>query len=299
MRTITIVSGKGGTGKTTVSALLAYLAAGETRAVVADCDVEASNLPLVLRVAPTTREPVAGMSRPVVDVDRCLGCGECVDACRFDAMTVAEHAVIDPWSCESCGGCVDACPVAAIGTEPCMVGEVIAGSGPTGVVVSARLLPGEDHSGKLVTAVRTRAMGAARANGADLVLVDGPPGVGCPVIAAITGADQVVAVVEPSVSGEHDLRRVVALVEEMGVAVVVVLNKADLSDAGAHRIRAACAELGVVLIGEIPFDSAVLPTLEAVARGATEPGALRRLAVADPVQSIWQQVRSAPAAMMT
>jgi MinD superfamily P-loop ATPase len=273
VKTLVVASGKGGTGKTTLSALFARFAGPERPLVVADCDVEASNLPLALRAETLSREAFPGGEKAVVDEDLCSGCETCVDSCRFEAISLVYGAArVDEWSCEGCGACAAACPSRAISMEPRQAGELLTGTGSSGVVVFGRLSPGQDLSGKLVTAVRERAKALAEKQGADLVLVDGPPGVGCPVIASISGADGLLAVAEPSLSGEHDLRRLASLARQLRVPVKVVLNKADLSLAAAERVRRACREEELELIGEVPFDDRLPSALERMARGdGSEP----------------------------
>lgn len=268
MKTLVIASGKGGTGKTTLSALFARFAAQARPLVVADCDVEASNLPLALRAEVTSREAFPGSEKAVVGEDLCSGCERCLDSCRFDAisMLVDGAARIDEWACEGCGACAPACSSGAISLEPRQAGELLGGECCSGAIVFGQLQPGQDLSGKLVTSVRERAKALAEEQGADLVLVDGPPGIGCPVIASISGADGLLAVAEPSLSGEHDLRRLVTLSRQLRVPVKVVLNKADLSAEAADKLRATCHEEGLELIGEVPFDEELLPTLERMAQ---------------------------------
>ncbi len=279
MKTIVIASGKGGTGKTTLTALFARAASARGPVVVADCDVEASNLPIALHAEAIATETFAGRETAEVEASRCTGCGSCVAACRFDAVRVRDgRALVDEWACEGCGACEAVCPEGAIAMGPRDGGAVAAADAATGPMLFGQLEPGQDLSGKLVTEVRRRAKDAA--TGADvLVLVDGPPGVGCPVIASVTNADLLVAVTEPSVSGEHDLRRLVLLARKLGVPVVAVLNKADLSAPGAARIRTACERHGVELVGEVPFDPAMAAALERLAEGeepAQAAAAVRR-----------------------
>jgi len=269
VKTLVVASGKGGTGKTTLSALFARFSAQERPLVVADCDVEASNLPLALRTEVTSREAFAGSEKAVVGEDLCSGCERCLDSCRFGAIStlVDGTARIDEWACEGCGACATACRHGAISLEPRQAGELLGGECSTGAIVFGQLQPGQDLSGKLVTSVHERAKALAEERGAELVLIDGPPGIGCPVIASISGADGLLAVAEPSLSGEHDLRRLVTLARQLRVPVKVVLNKSDLSAEAAERLRATCREEGIELIGEVPFDSELLPTLERMAQG--------------------------------
>ena len=237
--------------------------------MVADCDVEASNLPLALRAEVTSREAFAGSAKAVVDEDLCSGCERCLDSCRFDAIStlIDGTARIDEWSCEGCGVCATACRHGAVSLESRQAGELFGGECFSGAIVFGQLRPGQDLSGKLVTSVRERAKALAEERGTELVLIDGPPGIGCPVIASISGADGLLAVAEPSLSGEHDLRRLIALARQLRVPVKVVLNKSDLSAEAAERLRATCREEGLELIGEVPFDEELLPTLERMAQG--------------------------------
>lgn len=275
MRRIVFASGKGGTGKTTLTALIARLLADEGHALVlADCDVEAANLPIALRAEVLTRDPFAGSARAVVDPAACHGCGACGTVCRFDAIGPAEDFArdrvfeVDSWACEGCGVCVRVCSDGAIRMETSRAGEVSVASTPVGPMAFGRLAAGEDLSGKLVTEVRGRADGIAAECGSEIMLIDGPPGVGCPSIAALTGTDLVVAVTEPTVSGEHDLMRLVALARRFGIPVKVVLNKADLSCSGAERLRARARDEGLEMLAEIPYDESIARTPELLATGA-------------------------------
>ena len=274
MRTVVFASGKGGTGKTTMTALMAHLAAADHVITLADCDVEAANLPIALQATVTHREPFSGGARAVIDPGLCRGCGACQTACRFDAISAGEDFfrdrtyVVDPWACEGCGACVPACLDGAIRMERSDAGEVVSADTRVGALAFGRLAPGEDLSGKLVTEVRSRAVVLAEEASADLTLIDGPPGVGCPAIASITNTDLLVAVTEPTLSGEHDLLRLVALARQLGVPVAVVLNKADLSDAGAERMRTRVAQERLRLLGEVPFDDALVAALGHLASGA-------------------------------
>jgi MinD superfamily P-loop ATPase len=288
MQTVVIASGKGGTGKTTFSAVFAHEASRDRAVVVADCDVEASNLPIALAAVQTSRADFAGGSTAVVDTLACARCGACVDACRFSSMSVADwSAVVDPWVCEGCGACVQVCQRDAITMRPKVAGFVAEGCASTGPIVFAQLNPGEDLSGKLVTEVRRKAAGLADAGASEraLLLVDGPPGVGCPVIASVTNADLLLAVAEPSVSGEHDLRRLVRLARQLGVPVVAVLNKADLSASGAERIRRACTEEGVEILGEVPFDPALPEAVAVLADGLAPAGP-----ALEYVRAVWERL---------
>ena len=274
MQRIVFASGKGGTGKTTLTALTARLLGdGDTPIALADCDVEAANLPIAFGARATSREPFTGGAKAVIDVDACTGCGACALVCRFDALGPdADYYrtrvyAIDPWACEGCGACVSACPAGAITMVQSQAGEVIAAEASIGPMVYGRLAPGEDLSGKLVTEVRRQADEVAADRGIERMWIDGPPGVGCPAIAAITGTDVVIGVTEPTLSGEHDLMRLVTLARRFKIPVAVVLNKADLSAAGAQRVRDRLAAEQLELIAEIPYDPALAQIPGRLARG--------------------------------
>jgi len=272
MRTVVFASGKGGTGKTTLAALAAH-AWAPRGVVLADCDVEAANLPIALGARETGARPFAGGGAAVIDQELCRGCGACARVCRFDAIVPGRTGsrptlVVDAFACEGCGACVEQCPDGAISMTGTIAGRVVEAVSTAGPMVYGELEPGEDLSGKLVTEVRGAAVRIAEAGGVQTVLVDGPPGVGCPVTASVTNADLLVAVAEPTISGEHDLERLVELARRLKVRVAVVLNKADLSASGADRIRGLAARGGLPLIGEIPFDEALARTLHELAAGA-------------------------------
>lgn len=272
MKTVIIASGKGGTGKTTLTALFAHLAAREMTVVVGDADVEASNLPIALHAKRTECEDFSGGLTAHIDPARCRSCGLCADVCRFGALHADAKRgafVVDSFTCEGCGACRRACSFDALEMGVSTAGHSCTGTSMVGPIAYGQLGPGEDLSGKLVTEVRGRAVTAAAEHTAGLMLIDGPPGIGCPVIAAMTNTDLLIAVAEPTVSGEHDLARLADLARRFSLPVTVVLNKADLSIPGAARIKALCDARGLNLIAEIPFD----PTLAAsLAHLATDDG---------------------------
>lgn len=235
MKQITIISGKGGTGKTSFVAAFAGLAGG---AVVADCDVDAADLHLLLKPLSQRRQPEvlkAGYEM-VLQPERCSGCGRCIEVCRFGAVrleTVDDRhrrklLKFDPFQCEGCGCCADVCPEEAIGLREKTAGQVFVSNTRFGPMVHARLGIAQASSGKLVTLVRNRAREIADSDGRDLVLVDGSPGVGCPVIASLSGVNAAVIITEPTVSGLHDLQRVAGLCEHFKVRAFVVVNKWDV-----------------------------------------------------------------------
>ena len=272
MKTVAFASGKGGTGKTTMTALFAHLAARELRVAVADADVEASNLPLALHVENIACESFAGGLKYTIRPEACASCSLCVAACRFDAIERDGWGSyrVDRFACEGCGACAFACPHGAVATEPSTAGEACSGDGTVGPVAFGQLGPGQDLSGKLVTEVRRLAADAASRHAADVLLIDGPPGIGCPLIAAVSSVDILVAVTEPTVSGAHDLERLLAIAGRLKVPVRVVLNKSDLSDDGAERIRVLCISHGLPLLAEVPFEPALAALLAGLAESGTD-----------------------------
>jgi len=263
MKEIVVISGKGGTGKTSVTASLALLAGRD--AVVADCDVDAADLHLLLAPDPDVEHPFAGGTLAVVDTQACSGCGACEQACRFEAIVVENGvAVVDDVDCEGCGYCARVCPEDAIVDERQTVGYWQNTSCRTGgAMVHARLGIGADNSGKLVAKVKAVAREEARARNTALVLVDGAPGVGCPVVSSLSGADLVLLVTEPSVAGLHDLQRVYQLVASFKLPAACILNKADLHEGLRDQVLEFLTAEGIPLLAELPYTTAVPAALAA------------------------------------
>lgn len=257
---LVVISGKGGTGKTS---LLASFAALAQNAVLADCDVDAADLHLILAPKLERRETFKSGREAVIRQDDCIRCGACLAHCRFDAVKMDGRAAgeasftIDPIACEGCGVCVHFCPQKAVDFPECLCGEWYVSKTRFGSMVHARLGIAAENSGKLVSIVRREAKRLAEEQGCRWILVDGPPGIGCPVIASITGASGVLAVTEPTLSGEHDLERVLGLAKHFGIRSAVCVNKWDINPEMADRIERKGAAFGAVAVGRIPYDRAV------------------------------------------
>ena len=256
MKQLVVISGKGGTGKTTVVASLAALA---ERPVLADCDVDAADLHLLL--SPTVRhtEDFTGPLAPVIDVERCTGCGECVERCVFDALALTSDNVAkaDEIACEGCALCSHVCPTDAITMRQVVAGQWFVSDTRLGPLVHARLGVAQENSGKLVSLVRNRAAEIAAERGSPWLLVDGSPGIGCPVIASLAGADCVLIVTEPTLSGQSDMGRVARLAAHFGIPALVCVNKWDINEAVTAEIEAEAQTNGCRSVGRIPHDAAV------------------------------------------
>ncbi len=293
MKQLVILSGKGGTGKTTVAAALAHLASQELPVVLADADVDASNLELVLDPAKQEEHDFMGGQVAIIDSEACTACGACYGVCRFDAVlrpsdTPFTYAYrVDPLACEGCAACYYQCPDDAIRMEEQLAGRWFRSDTRFGPLFHAHLFAGQENSGKLVTLVKQQGRLRALDSGAELLLVDGPPGIGCPVISASAGADMALHVVEPTVSGAHDLERVLGTTDHFGVESLVAINKADLNQARADEIAAFCAERGVGVVGRIPYDTVVT---EAMVQGRPVTD-YEDDQVADALRGIWARIR--------
>ncbi len=290
MKEIVVISGKGGTGKTSIAACFAVLA---REAVVVDCDVDAADLHLLLTPRVVRRSEFRSGREAVIRRESCTRCGICFDLCRFKAVAAPGPAdgdgsyAVDPASCEGCGVCVRFCPAGAIDFPERLSGVWMVSETRCGPMVHARLGTAAENSGKLVSTVRREARRVAEETGRSLVIVDGPPGIGCPVIASLTGAALVVVVTEPTVSGEHDLERVLALARHFGIPAAVCVNKWDINPGMAGRIEALALRAGAGLAGRIRYDVEVtraqIECLTAVETGAPS---------AKDIAAVWENVTS-------
>lgn len=285
MKEIVVISGKGGTGKTTVVLGLASLA---KNAVLADCDVDAADMFLILDPETYHTESFSGGKLAEILQDPCTACGKCREVCEFDA--ISEDYVVDPLACEGCGACYYFCPHEAILFEPQYTGTVFHSNSRLGPFFHARLNPGQENSGKLVTRVRNDARAAAVEQGKDLILVDGSPGVGCPVVASVTGADYIVVVTEPTLSGFHDLERVFELMSHFKLSGGVVINKFDIHQKMSDNIEALAAKGGFDRLGRIPYRAQEV--ISAMSNGQTVIEADPDSPVAASVADLWKQLLS-------
>lgn len=292
MRELVVISGKGGTGKTSIVASFAVLA---KRAVLADCDVDAADLHLILEPTIVKREEFSGGSRAQINSDRCGACGKCQSICRFDAVSfdgpsngiVEKTFRIDPIACDGCGVCAYFCPQKAIEFAPAVNGEWFISDSRCGPMVHARLGVAEENSGKLVSLVRMEARKIAANQGLDLVLLDGAPGISCPVIASLTGASLVLVVTEPTLSGEHDLERVLSLTRHFGIPTVVCVNKWDLNPSMTEEIEHKTRNGNSEVVGRVRYDQCVT-TAQIHAMTAVE----YECEAGKEIQSLWDNLKS-------
>ena len=250
MKEIVCISGKGGTGKTSLTAAFSHLAENK---MICDLDVDAPDLHLILKPQIEATEEFYSGNEAIIDPDRCEGCGQCAELCRFGAVFESGDVYeIDPLRCEGCKLCVAMCPEEAIDFPRRHCGQWFRSESRFGPVFHAQLFPGEENSGRLVSLLRQEARQAAEKKGYSLVLADGAPGIGCPVIASLSGADLAVIVSEPTVSGRHDLERVTDLCAYFGMPAAVVINKADLNADACRDIESFCRNRGLDLLGNVP-----------------------------------------------
>ena len=256
MLQVAVLSGKGGTGKTVVTAALADILPG--RLAFADCDVEAANLALLLSPREKKRVPFYGMKKARIREEACVSCGLCKAACRFHAISQDGGGTYrtDPIRCEGCAVCRDVCPERAIFLLEHQDGEILIAETERGPLVYAELCPGSGNSGLLVHEVKKAAL--KESEGRDLLLIDGPPGIGCSVISTLSGISAAVMVTEPGVAALHDLRRLVTVSSGFSLSHWVVINRADLHPGYTREIELFCEEKGIPVIGRIPFDPAVI-----------------------------------------
>ena len=299
MKQLVILSGKGGTGKSSVAASfvhLASLSSESNKPVIVDADVDASNLGILLDPDIQESHDFTGGLLAEIDENSCTNCGLCEQACRFDAIIPPMEAendfretyTVDPIACEGCTACMYACPVNAISMQEKTDGEWYRSNTRQGQLFHANLFPAADNSGKLVTLIRQQAQSNALDTDTDLIIIDGPPGIGCPVIAAATGVDYVLIVTEPTIAGIHDLNRAMEVTHHFNLPTFVVINKADLNPQVAQDIKQLCADKDIHCFGTIPFDTAVTEAMQQMLPvTAYKPKSPASLALV----KIWQQIK--------
>ena len=283
MKEVVILSGKGGTGKTCIVGSFAAIAQNK---VMADCDVDAADLHLLL--TPSVKEENEFLSGQVavIDEEKCTQCGLCQDVCRFDAISDFR---VDPVPCEGCGFCLQVCPAEAITMNECRAGYWFISDTKYGPLVNARLGIAQENSGKLVALVRQQAKELAEHGGLDYIISDGPPGIGCPVISSLSGANLSLLVTEPTLSGMHDLERVLGVCHHFGVPALVCINKYDLNEDNTRQIENYCLNQGVEVVARIPFDNVVT---EAMVKGQPVVE-YSNGKVAREIKKLWEKVSEA------
>ncbi len=281
MKQLTVISGKGGTGKTSITAAFAALA----DAVLADCDVDAADLHLILKPDIKKTEAFHGMEIASIDKQRCIDCKECHNACRFDAIDEDINLIKE--RCEGCGVCEYVCPVNAISMVERNSGFSYISETRFGPMSHAVLLTAEEASGKLVTLVRENAQKLAEERGRDMVIIDGPPGIGCPVISAITGVDLVLIVTEPTLSAIHDLQRVLDVANHFNVPAAVCINKYDINPENSKSIEDYCNGKNLKIVGKIPYDT-VFTDAMINEKSVVEYSDSK---AADVIKSMWNEIR--------
>lgn len=282
---LAVISGKGGTGKSSISAAFATL---NQKVVLADCDVDAANLYLLFNPSIEEEEIYVAGHKAVIDYDLCTGCGYCIDFCRFEAISLNNERVeISEVSCDGCFLCHRICPENAIDMIPNNKSRLYSGTFRNGIMVYGRLAPGEENSGKLVNMVREKARMLSADKGSGTIILDGPPGIGCPVISTITGVDKVVIVTESTVSGLSDLKRTIGIVDKFRLKAFVIINKYDLNNSVCRKIESWCNKNGIIIAGKLPFDEQMV---EAMVNGKTIIEFNENLEISNRIKTIWDKI---------
>jgi len=280
IKQLTVISGKGGTGKTSIVGAFAALAENK---VLADCDVDASDLHLLLHPRVVEEQEFKALKKAEIDKSKCVKCGRCVEYCRFDAI---EDYAVKSLSCEGCGVCEYVCPAKAVQLRDNVAGKAFISETRFGPLCHARLNPGEEASGKLVTLVRNNARKVAKEKRHDLIIIDGSPGIGCPVIASIGGVDLALVVTEPTLSGIHDLDRILSVAEHFKVKPLVCINKYDINRKNTDEIGDYCRKRKFKVVGRIPYDS-VFTIAQIEGKTVIEHS---KGIIADNLKGVWDEV---------
>ncbi len=283
MKEIVVLSGKGGTGKTTIVASFAALAKNK---VLCDCDVDAADLHLLLKPEARETHEFRNGRTAIIDEKLCTRCGLCEEVCHFEAITDLK---IDPTACEGCGFCARVCPEDAIKLEENLAGHWFVSDTKYGPLVHARLGIAQENSGKLVTVVRQKARSIVQKEGFRYIITDGPPGIGCPVISSLSGASLALLVTEPTLSGMHDLERVIGVCRHFGVPPLICINKYDLNEDNTGQIERYCLEKGIEVAARLPYDDIVT---ESLIRGVPVVEYSRN-GVSRQIEVIWQKISRA------
>ena len=287
-----VISGKGGTGKTSIVASLAMLAKD---VVIADCDVDAADLHLILAPQTLAEEDFVGGSEARIDQQRCIGCGQCADHCRFHAIHTNGRVTsegkplheVDAIMCEGCGLCARVCKQGAVLFEPVVGGKLYIADSRGGPMVHARLGVGGENSGKLVSLVRERAREVAKKHSAPRIIIDGPPGIGCPVIASLSGVSLVLIVTEPTRSGAHDLKRVLELADHFKLPAAICVNKWDINPSITEQIESLAKASGAVVLPRVRYDRGVT-CAQIEAKAVVEQGG----EAAEDIRALWEGLES-------
>ena len=284
MPEILIISGKGGTGKTSLTAAFCHLA---DRPVICDLDVDAPDLHLLLHPEKKKSETFISGNEALILTEKCSGCGTCIDVCKYGAISEADAGfVVNPFRCEGCGVCVHCCPEEAIAFPEKHCGDWYLSETRFGTMVHAQLFPAEENSGRLVALLKKEAKTLAEAREARLILSDGPPGIGCPVISALSGTDLSIIVTEPTPSGVHDLKRILELCEHFNIPAAVIINKADLNPDQAKIIEDYCLENSRPVIAKVPHAQVMT---EAMVQGKTVTE-FRDCELSEILRDAWKEI---------
>ena len=291
MKEIVVISGKGGTGKTSIVASFAALA---KNAVLADCDVDAADLHLILEPDIKQIHDFSGGKKATINTEKCIGCGKCEQICNFDAPkfngpannTAQRTYTIEPFSCEGCGVCVQFCPVEAIEFRDAINGQWFVSETRFGTMVHAKLGIAQENSGKLVSLIRKQAKDIATKQNKEMIIVDGSPGIGCPVIASISGADLVLVVTEPTISGKHDLDRVIELTEHFKIPAAICINKYDINTKITEQIEKRANEINLKVAGKIAYDTSITKA-QIAAKSIVE---YSQNSIKEQVTSVWEEM---------
>ena len=279
MKELVVLSGKGGTGKTSIVASFAALANNK---IMVDCDVDAADLHLVLKPQVKESHEFFGGKSAFIDKLLCTSCGKCREVCRFNAIT--SDFTVNKFFCEGCAACFHFCPSSAISLKENLSGHWFISDTEYGPLVHARLGIAEENSGKLVSLIRGKARGLAEKNNSQVIIIDGSPGIGCPVIASITGSNLVLVVVEPTLSSMHDLKRVVQLTGHFNITTAVCVNKADLNDMISKEIEDYCRQEDIKFLGILPYDSSVIKA-QVMGKPVIE---LENTEIAPKIKKLWE-----------